>query len=54
MDALTIEIEDELNDPQRVATELSLRIGLKIDVRTVPLGTLPRFDAKGKRFIDQR
>ena len=54
MDALTIEIEDELNDPQRVATELNLRIGLKIDVRTVPLGTLPRFDAKGKRFIDLR
>ena len=54
MDRLTVEIEDRLNDPQRVAEELRLRLSLKIDVRCVPLGSLPRFEAKGKRFVDRR
>lgn len=54
MDRLSVEIEDRLNQPQRVAEELQLRLGLKIDVTTVPIGTLPRFEGKGKRFIDKR
>ena len=54
LDALTVEIEDRLNDPDRVARELKLRLGLKIDVRTVSMGSLPRFEGKGKRFHDQR
>ncbi|HMC10249.1 MAG TPA: phenylacetate--CoA ligase family protein, partial [Pirellulaceae bacterium] len=49
LDALIIEIEDRLNDPDRVARELQLRLGLKIDVRTVTVGSLPRFEGKGKR-----
>lgn len=54
MDQLSIEIEDRLNQPLRIADELRLRLGLKIEVQTVPLGTLPRFEGKGKRFIDER
>ena len=54
LDALQIEIEDRLNDAERVARELQLRLGLKVDVRCVPLGSLPRFEGKGKRFHDQR
>lgn len=54
MDQLRIEIEDRLNEPARVAQELRLRLGLKVDVQTVPLGSLPRFEGKGKRFVDQR
>ena len=54
LDALVIEIEDRLGDPSRVARELQLRLGLKTDVRSVPLGSLPRFEGKGKRFFDQR
>jgi len=27
---------------------------LRVDVTTVPLGALPRFEGKGKRFIDRR
>jgi phenylacetate-CoA ligase len=54
LDALVIEIEDRLNDPDRVARELQLRLGLKIDVRAVTVGSLPRFEGKGKRFHDQR
>ncbi|MEZ6110988.1 MAG: phenylacetate--CoA ligase family protein [Pirellulaceae bacterium] len=54
MDAISVEIEDRLDQPQRVARELQLRLGLRIDVTCVPLGSLPRFEGKGKRFVDQR
>jgi phenylacetate-CoA ligase len=54
MDSLKIEIETPLGAPQRIADELNVQIGLKIDVQQVDDGTLPRFEAKGKRFIDQR
>jgi phenylacetate-CoA ligase len=54
MDALTIQIEDRLGAPQRVARDLLLRLGLRVDVHCVPLGSLPRFEAKGKRFVDRR
>ncbi len=54
MDYLVVEIEDRLNAPQRVAEELRLRLGLKMEVLPVPLGSLPRFEGKGRRFIDER
>jgi len=54
MDQLLVEIEDRLDQPARVADELRLRLGLRIDVRCVPLGSLPRFEGKGSRFVDQR
>ena len=54
MDALKVEIEDRLGQPQRVAKELLLRLGLKVDVFNVEIGSLPRFEGKGKRFVDQR
>lgn len=54
MDQLKIEIEDELNDPQRVKKELELRLGFRVEVKCVAAGTLPRFEAKGRRFVDQR
>jgi phenylacetate-CoA ligase len=53
-DVLAVEIEDRLDQPGRVAQEIHLRLGLKADVRCVPLGSLPRFEGKGKRFIDER
>jgi phenylacetate-CoA ligase len=54
LDALVVEIEDRLNHPERIAREMQLRLGLKVDVRAVALGSLPRFEGKGKRFHDQR
>jgi phenylacetate-CoA ligase len=54
MDHLIVEIEDRLNDPDRVANELRLRLGLKVEVRAVTPGALPRVEGKGKRFIDER
>jgi phenylacetate-CoA ligase len=54
MDQLLIEIEDHLNDPGRVSQELELRLGLKVEVRCVTGGSLPRVEGKGKRFVDDR
>ena len=54
MDQLMIEIEDHLEKPERVKKELQVRLGLRIEVVCVPIGTLPRFEAKGKRFVDNR
>lgn len=54
MDALAVEVEDQLEDPDRVAKELNVRLGLNVDVVCVPMGSLPRFEGKGKRFVDTR
>ncbi|MCG8583582.1 MAG: phenylacetate--CoA ligase family protein, partial [Pirellulales bacterium] len=54
MDQLLVEIEDRLHEPTRVAEELRLRLGLNVEVRAVDLGSLPRFEAKGRRFVDRR
>jgi phenylacetate-CoA ligase len=54
MDQLRIEIEDRLGQPDRVTKEMQVRLGLRVEVSCVPIGSLPRFDLKGKRFIDQR
>ena len=54
MDELSIEVEDHLQEPARIAEELQLRLGLKIDVRCVPPLSLPRFEGKGRRFVDER
>ena len=54
LDSLLVQIEDRLDDPQRVARELQLRLGLNIKVHTVPIGSLPRFEGKGRRFVDER
>lgn len=54
LDALTVEIEDRLDAPQRVADEFLLRMGLRVRVLTVPLGSLPRQEGHSKRFVDRR
>ncbi len=54
MDELTVEVEDRLESPERIAEELSLRLGLRIDVRLAPPDSLPRFEGKGRRFVDER
>ncbi|QDT00775.1 phenylacetate--CoA ligase family protein [Adhaeretor mobilis] len=54
MDELIVEVEDRLQSPQRIAEELGLRLGLKVEVRLAPAMSLPRFEGKARRFIDQR
>lgn len=54
MDRLLVEVEDRLNQPARIQDELRLRLGLRVEVENVALGTLPRFEGKGRRFVDKR
>lgn len=54
MDALVVEVEDHMQQPDRIAEELHLRLGLKVDVRLAPAMSLPRYEGKGKRFVDER
>jgi phenylacetate-CoA ligase len=37
-----------------VARELQIRLGLRVTVKVVPIGSLPRFEGKGRRIIDLR
>jgi phenylacetate-CoA ligase len=54
LDTMSLEIEDRLGDPSRVAREFQVRLGLKVDVEAVPIGSLPRFEGKGRRVVDRR
>jgi phenylacetate-CoA ligase len=54
MDELIIEVEDHLNEPARIAQELQLKLGLKVEVHCVPPLSLPRTEGKGRRFVDER
>lgn len=54
LDAMRIEVEDQAHEPKRIAELVQRRIGLRAEVVEVPHGSLPRFEAKGKRFFDER
>jgi phenylacetate-CoA ligase len=54
LDELMIDVEDRLMRPERIAEELRLKLGLKVEVRAVPAMSLPRFDGKSHRFVDER
>ncbi|MEZ6089512.1 MAG: phenylacetate--CoA ligase family protein [Pirellulaceae bacterium] len=54
MDQIDLEIEDPLNDPQRISKRFETSIGLRTDITIVPAGSLPRFEAKAKRVVDER
>lgn len=51
MDELRIEIEDAKNDPARIAERLQIRLGLRSEVQCVETGSLPRSEAKSRRFV---
>jgi phenylacetate-CoA ligase len=54
LDEIIVEVEDHLQQPTRIANELRIKLGLKIDVHCVTSMSLPRFEGKGRRFIDER
>jgi phenylacetate-CoA ligase len=54
MDRLRIEVEDRLEQPERIVQEFKLRLGLRVEVEAVPLSSLPRYEGKAKRFVDDR
>lgn len=54
MDQLTVEVECAAAELTPLTELLRARLGLKIDVQPAPAGSLPRFEGKGKRWIDGR
>ena len=54
MDQLKIELEATAKVADTVSELLNTRLGLRIDVAQVADGELPRFEAKGQRFVDLR
>lgn len=57
-DELEIQVESTNPEPTNTVTAVTTAIrdilGLRADVKSVPLGTLPRYELKSKRFTDQR
>ncbi len=58
LDELEIQVEATNPDPTDTTTAVTTAIrdalGLRAVVQSVPLGTLPRYELKSKRFTDQR
>lgn len=54
MDELELVVEDPLAQPHDLSAVLEQRLGLRIPVSSVPVDTLPRFEAKAKRLDDRR
>ena len=58
LDELEIQIESTNPNPDATATAVVAAIrdalGLRVTVKTVPLGTLPRYELKSRRFTDER
>ena len=54
MDQLKIEIEAIAEDIEPIRLVLQNKLGFRVDVDQVANQSLPRFEAKGKRFVDNR
>jgi phenylacetate-CoA ligase len=54
LDQLAVEIEDRGAESAMIAERLHVRLGLKVDVRAVPRGSLPRSEFKSRRIVDLR
>ena len=58
LDELEIQIESTNSNPDATATAVASAIrddlGLRVVMKTVPLGTLPRYELKSRRFTDER
>ncbi|MBA64069.1 MAG: CoF synthetase [Planctomycetaceae bacterium] len=54
MDGLTIEVEDRGENTDRIKEAIEVGLGLRVQVILAESNSLPRFEAKGRRFIDNR
>ena len=58
LDEVEIRLEVSGDDPQTVGTAVSRALreafGLRVEVRPMPWGSLPRFELKARRFADHR
>lgn len=54
MDHLKIEVEDRAENTATIKDAIEVGLGLRVQVILAEANSLPRFEAKGQRFIDQR
>lgn len=54
LDQIVIRAELDQAGCARVAGELEKRLGLRVRIEDVPRGSLPRFEAKAQRVVDER
>ena len=54
MDSLSIEVEDTSGNVDQIKDAIQVGLGLRVEVILADANSLPRFEAKGKRFIDNR
>lgn len=54
MDQLAIEIESSQETASQLSALLRDRLALRVEVQTLPPNSLPRFEAKSRRLVDQR
>jgi phenylacetate-CoA ligase len=54
LDHLRVDVESEQPVAEKLEKTLYVKLGLKIAVASVPVGTLPRSEGKSLRWIDQR
>jgi phenylacetate-CoA ligase len=54
LDELTLQVDDPRAAPQRIGDAIHVQLGLRIDVQSVPPGSLATSDGKARRLIDRR
>jgi phenylacetate-CoA ligase len=54
LDQLTVEVEATAAVADDLASALHRRLAVRIETRTVPAGSLPRWELKARRVVDQR
>ncbi len=54
MDELLIQAEVSEEVGRRISQEIRNRLGIRVEINSVPAGSLPRYELKAKRFIDER
>lgn len=54
LDQLTVDVESPIDSLSSIRNRLEVELGLRIDVRAVEAGSLPRSEGKAQRWIDAR
>jgi phenylacetate-CoA ligase len=54
LEELRVDVEASEETARAVAEELRLRLSVRIEARAVPAGSLPRFELKARRVVDER
>jgi phenylacetate-CoA ligase len=54
LEELRLDLEASEETARALAEEMRLRLAVRIETRAVPAGSLPRFELKARRIVDER